>query len=78
VWWNTCAVDHGDIESSRLAFRSIGFLLNGRLHGSYGRTDLPAVNSQLKSPKGEVKKKHISRRWKFSCFAAHWIEPDLF
>jgi hypothetical protein len=28
--------------------------------------------------KGEVKKKHISVGWKFSCFAAHMMEQDLF
>ena len=30
------------------------------------------------SIKGEVKKKHISFGWNFSCFAAHLIELDLF
>jgi hypothetical protein len=30
------------------------------------------------SIKGEVKKKHFSAGWKFSCFAAHTIEQDLF
>jgi hypothetical protein len=30
------------------------------------------------SIKGEVKKKHISFGWSFSCFAAHLIERDLF
>jgi hypothetical protein len=28
--------------------------------------------------KGEVKKKHVSFGWKFSSFAAHMIEQDLF
>ena len=32
----------------------------------------------VSSIKGEVKKKHISFGWKFSCFAAHVIERDLF
>jgi hypothetical protein len=30
------------------------------------------------SIKGEVKKKHISFGWNFSCFSAHLIERDLF
>jgi hypothetical protein len=30
------------------------------------------------SIKVEVKKKHISNGWNFSCFAAHWMERDLF
>jgi hypothetical protein len=29
------------------------------------------------SIKGKVKKKHFSRGWNFSTFAAHWIEQDL-
>jgi hypothetical protein len=32
----------------------------------------------ISSIKGEVKKEHISNGWTFSCFAAHWIEQDLF
>jgi hypothetical protein len=31
-----------------------------------------------RSIKVEVKKKHISRGWNFSCFAAHLMERDLF
>jgi hypothetical protein len=31
-----------------------------------------------KAIKVEVKKKHISFGWNFSCFAAHLIERDLF
>src|SRR5713226_3197861 len=34
--------------------------------------------SGLGSIKGEVKKKHISFGWNFSCFSAHLIERDLF
>jgi hypothetical protein len=30
------------------------------------------------SIKAEVKKKHISFGWKFSCFSAHLSERDLF
>jgi hypothetical protein len=30
------------------------------------------------SIKGKVKKKHFSRGWNFSTFAAHLIEQDLF
>ena len=30
------------------------------------------------SIKGEVKKKHFSAGWTFSCFAAHIIEQDLY
>ena len=32
----------------------------------------------VSSIKGEVKKKHISLGWNFSCFSAHLIERDLF
>jgi hypothetical protein len=37
-------------------------------------------NSQylVSSIKVEVKKKHLSNGWRFSCFAAHFIEQDLF
>jgi hypothetical protein len=31
-----------------------------------------------RSLKGEVKKKHNSDGWTFSCFAAHLFEQDLF
>jgi len=31
-----------------------------------------------RSIKVEVKKKHFSRGWNFSCFAAHLMERDLF
>jgi hypothetical protein len=32
----------------------------------------------VSSLKGEVKKKHHSNGWIFSCFAAHLFEQDLF
>jgi len=32
----------------------------------------------VSSIKGEVKKKHLSDGWNFSCFAAHLIERGLF
>jgi hypothetical protein len=32
----------------------------------------------ISSIKGEVKKKHFSAGWNFSCFSAHWMEQDLF
>jgi hypothetical protein len=32
----------------------------------------------VSSIKEEVKKKHISSGWSFSCFSAHLIELDLF
>jgi hypothetical protein len=32
----------------------------------------------VSSIRGEVKKKHFSAGWKFSCFAAHIIEQDLY
>jgi hypothetical protein len=32
------------------------------------------INSLMSSIKGEVKKKHISCGWTFSCFAAHLID----
>ena len=40
----------------------------------------PAIKSQflISSIKGEVKKKHVSFGWNFSCFSAHSIEQDLF
>jgi hypothetical protein len=40
----------------------------------------PASNSQMLvcSIKVEVKEKHISFGWTFSCFAAHLIKQDLF
>jgi len=39
----------------------------------------PAFSSHLiSSIKEEVKKKHISFGWNFSCFSAHLIERDLF
>ena len=45
--------------------------------------DVPKVDQNkskllVSSIKGEVKKKHISVGWTFSCFAAHLIERDLF
>jgi hypothetical protein len=30
------------------------------------------------SIKGEVKEKHLSEGWKFSCFSAHMNEQDVF
>jgi len=36
------------------------------------------VESLVCSIKGEVKKKHHSNGWIFSCFAAHLFEQDLF
>jgi hypothetical protein len=39
----------------------------------------PAFSSHLiSSIKVEVKKKHLCNGWRFSCFAAHFIEQDLF
>jgi len=32
----------------------------------------------ISSLKGEVKKKHNSNGWSFSCFAAHLFEQGLF
>jgi len=32
----------------------------------------------VSSIKGEVKKKHHSNGWSFSCFAAHRMKQDLF
>ena len=32
----------------------------------------------VRSIKGKVKKKNLSRGWNFSTFAAHFIEQDLF
>jgi hypothetical protein len=37
-----------------------------------------AATCPISSIKGEVKKKHFSAGWKFSCFAAHIIEQDLY
>jgi hypothetical protein len=39
------------------------------------KTQTPLVIGSIKV---EVKKKHISLGWNFSCFAAHLIERDLF
>jgi hypothetical protein len=41
-------------------------------------SSVPLPTSPVSSIKGEVKKKHISNDWTFSCFAAHLIEEDLF
>jgi hypothetical protein len=44
-----------------------------------GDNRLDAVGQVLIcSIKVEVKKKHISAGWTFSCFAAHLMEQDLF
>jgi hypothetical protein len=37
-----------------------------------------AVRLLVSSIKVEVKKKHNSNGWNFSCFAAHLMEQDLF
>ncbi len=51
----------------------------GRLPGSNPWARL-AIRCQLlvSSIKVEVKKKHISCGWNFSCFAAHLLERDRF
>jgi hypothetical protein len=38
----------------------------------------PRGKVPISSIKVEVKKKHISFGWNFSCFAAHSTEQDLF
>jgi len=38
----------------------------------------PGAQVPISSLKGEVKKKHHSNGWSFSCFAAHFFEQDLF
>jgi len=40
--------------------------------------DGPRGQVLVSSIKVEVKKKHLSNGWTFSCFAAHFIEQDLF
>jgi hypothetical protein len=39
---------------------------------------VPCGQLPISSIKVEVKKKHISNSWSFSCFAAHLFEQDLF
>jgi hypothetical protein len=55
------------------------FIVQG---GQWGCEDVRGRKRQLlcliSSIKGEVKKKHISSGWNFSCFAAHLMEQDLF
>jgi len=41
-------------------------------------TDRTHTKVLVSSIKGEVKKKHISFGWNFSCFSAHLMERDLF
>jgi hypothetical protein len=36
------------------------------------------MNQQIEARQGEVKKKHASNGWNFSCFAAQLCERDLF
>jgi len=38
----------------------------------------PEIRVPISSLKGEVKKKHNSNGWSFSCFAAHLVEQGLF
>jgi hypothetical protein len=40
--------------------------------------DVGESKRPVSSIKVEVKKKHLSNGWRFSCFAAHFIEQDLF
>jgi hypothetical protein len=55
-----------------------------QLHKQPVRMSVPraraSVDGQclISSIKVEVKKKHFSFGWNFSCFAAHLIEPELF
>src|SRR5258708_5192417 len=49
-----------------------------RLQGENRTTRVPGPRCPVSSIKGEVKKKHFSAGWKFSCFAAHIIEQDLY
>ena len=47
----------------------------------YHRPELNPINQSyllISSIKVEVKKKHFSFGWNFSCFAAHLIERELF
>src|SRR5579864_2504983 len=52
------------------------FLLRSPLDRARSVLNCRAMDSG--SIKVEVKKKHISCGWSFSCFAAHLIERDLF
>jgi hypothetical protein len=45
---------------------------------SYGYAPCEPSNDLIGSIKVEVKKKHLFFGWKFSCFAAHLSERDLF
>jgi hypothetical protein len=49
-----------------------------RIVGKPGVIDGPRGQVLVSSIKEEVKKKHFSFGWNFSCFAAHLIERDLF
>jgi len=42
------------------------------------KTDVGLGQLLISSIKGEVKKKHTSLGWNFSCFAAPLIERNLF
>ena len=49
-----------------------------RMVGKPEVIDGPRGQVPVSSIKGEVKKKHLSDGWNFSCFAAHLIERGLF
>jgi len=44
----------------------------------FGDSPIACGKCLVCSIKGKVKKKHFSRGWNFSTFAAHLIEQDLF
>jgi len=51
------------------------FPSDGRLGSNSFKINSTCLVSSIKV---EVKKKHLSNGWTFSCFAAHFIEQDLF
>jgi hypothetical protein len=74
----------GDLDKAALKSRAIWVLSNSSYFSDFGGVcsglrRLPGLDRSIKgSIKGEVKKKHISCGWTFSCFAAHLMERDLF
>jgi len=66
-WRTPRRVSHGNP-------RSLGRLVSSTRHRSF----TAPLQVLISSIKVEVKKKHFSFGWNFSCFAAHLIERELF
>ena len=72
-----------DLDYFRFADNSVLFVGATNLIPPVSTSSLAAgrhnrKNQLDRSIKVEVKKKHISCGWNFSCFAAHLMERDLF